>query len=382
MPNHIFTILFSLSTCAAAYGWEPPVVYWTLADPMHQARAFFASAELPNGNLLVTGGFNNNVNLADTEIYDWRKRSWRTVALMNQVRSAPVAVTLENGRVLVTGGGNWTRTNQTNVFLKSCEIYNPRTDSWSMTGSMNDARFEDFAVFLLPGHKVLAAGGAGNGPGSIVPGLKSAEIYDEATGTWTRTSDMHRARGQFASVMLHDGRILVSGGWEHDGGPPTDTAEIFDPLTMTWSLTRPMGTPRADHFAVVLRDGRVLVGGGIHPTEEYLRLASAEIYDPDTGEWTRTGDMTYANSETAAVLLPDGRVLVTGGHINHETPSSYSTLYDPQTGTWSSAGFMSTPRAGHAAFVLRGCNGVLVFGGLNYSPLATNSVDLSELCQP
>jgi N-acetylneuraminic acid mutarotase len=380
--KNLLLVAFSLSVCAVVYGREPPLASWIPANPMHRARAFFAAVELPNGNVLVAGGFDNNIDLGDSEIYHWRTGIWTPTTPMKQLRAAPVAVQLENGRVLVIGGGTWTRANQNNVFLSSCEIYDPRTNTWSFTGSMNDARFEDFAAFLLPGHKVLVAGGAGNAPGNpVVPGLNSAEIYDETAGTWRRTSSMSTPRGELAAAILRDGRVLVTGGWPHDGAASTNTAEIFDPVTEKWSSAGSMGAARADHVAVVLRDGRVLVAGGLFPTEEFPRLESAEIFDPDTGKWTPTGNMTYPNSDAAALVLPDGRVLVTGGHINHETESSSATLYDPETGTWSPAGFMSTVRAGHAAIMLPGDRGVLVIGGLYNSPLATPNADIFELCR-
>jgi large repetitive protein len=374
--------MVSLSVCAVVYGWEPPLASWSPANPMHSARAFFAAAELPNGNVLVAGGFNNNIDLRKSEIYDWHTEEWTPGPPMKELRAAPVAVRLENGRVLVIGGGHWTNANQSNVFLASCEIYDPRINTWSFTGSMHDARFEDFAAFLLPGHKVLVAGGAGNDPTTtVVPGLRSAEIYDEATGTWNRTSNMNTPRGELAAVMLHDGRILVTGGWPHDGEAPTDTAEIFDPITQKWSSGGRMGAARADHVAVVLRDGRVLVAGGLSPTEFFPRLKSAEIFDPETEKWTPTGDMTYPNSDAAALLLPDGRVLLIGGNIGKGMQTSSATLFDPETGSWSPAGFMSTVRSGHSAIMLPGNHGVLVMGGLYNFSLATPNVDIFELCR-
>jgi len=99
--------------------------------------------------------------------------------------------------------------------------------------------------------------------------------------------------------------------------------------------------------------------------EERPRYASAEIFDPHTGQWTPTGPMTVPRSEVeyASVLLPDGRVLVPGGqHMPHMAVSS-SDLYDPRTGTWTASGSMSIERAGHSSIVLRGNRGVLVMGG-------------------
>lgn len=362
-------IALSLSACPAIYGIEPLAVSWTAANPMHRARAFFAAAELPNGNILVAGGFDQGVTFADSEIYNWHTGLWTVTASMINARSAPVAVQLENGRVMVIGGLDGDGT-----ILNSVEIYDPRTNTWSLTGSMNVARFEDFVAVLLPGRKVLVAGGS-NGS------LKSAEIFDEKTGMWSTTNPMNVGRGEFANVKLHDGRVLVMGGTTQDlPESPTATAEIFDPKTRQWTFTGSMTTGREDHAAVLLRDGRVLVAGGTI-SDFTPRFTSAEIFDPKTGNWSPTGSMNVGRSEIeyAAVRLPDGRVLVPGGHTAHDTETNSADLFDPETGTWAPAGLMNAVRAGHAAIVLRGNRGVLVMGGLINPPAATNSVDIFKL---
>ena len=195
--------------------------------------------------------------------------------------------------------------------------------------------------------------------------LNSAEIYDQKTNTWTPTGSMNVARGEFATVVLNDGRVLAVGGVATDGTPIT-SAEIYDPRTGIWTKTVSMSTGRNDPAVVVLRDGRVLAAGGGMGAENLPRHASAEIFDPHTGQWTPTGPMTAPRSEVeyASVLLPDGRVLVPGGYTAPHTPVSSSDLYDPRTGTWTASGSMSVVRAGHSSIVLRGNRGVLVMGGL------------------
>src|SRR6516225_301834 len=102
---------------------------------------------------------------------------------MNTARSAAAAVRLEDGRVMVIGGG-W---DENINFLASAEIYDPSTDTWSFTAPMSGPRFEDFTAVLLPGRKVLVAGGFAGGFVSGIEVLNSAEIYDQKTNTWTPT---------------------------------------------------------------------------------------------------------------------------------------------------------------------------------------------------
>src|SRR5215470_12738939 len=364
-------IAFPLFVCAVAYAQG---ITWTPASPMNKARGFFVAVELLNGNVLVAGGFDGsmpNFDFPDAEIYNWHTGVWTSIAPMNTARAAPAAVRLEVGRVMVIGGAD-----ENFNFLDSAEIYDPRTDTWSFMGPMNGPHFEDFTAVLLPGRKVLIAGGFG--PNFV--SLSSAEIYDEATNTWTPTGSMNVARGEFATVVLHDGRVLAVGGAATDE-TPIASAEIYNPRTGTWTLTGSMSTGRNDLAVVVLKDGRVLAAGGGMGDEELPRYASAEIFDPHTGEWTPTGDMTAPRSETehAVVRLRDGRVLVPGGHTAPHLPVSSADLYDPRTGTWTAAGFMSIARAGHVAVLLNGNRGALVMGGYSVEGgVSTTSVDIFQ----
>jgi N-acetylneuraminic acid mutarotase len=142
-----------------------------------------------------------------------------------------------------------------------------------------------------------------------------------------------------------------------------------------------MSTGRNDVAVVVLQDGRVLAAGGGMGSEELPRYASAEIFDPNTGQWTPTGSMTAPRSETehAVLRLRDGRVLVPGGHTAPHAPVSSADLYNPTTGTWSAAGFMSVLRAGHVAVLLNGNRGVMVMGGYSIEGgVSTTSVDIFQ----
>ena len=82
---------------------------------------------------------------------------------------------------------------------------------------------------------------------------------------------------------------------------------------------------RSGHLSVLLNDGRVMVIGG---SGDLQILASAEIYDPATGEWVQAGEMSTERLLHAATTLMDGRVLVTGG-FDLESPIAIAEIYDP-----------------------------------------------------
>jgi hypothetical protein len=101
--------------------------------------------------------------------------------------------------------------------------------------------------------------------------------------------------------------------------------------TQSWALTGSMTEPRSQHAAVLLPSGQVLVTGSD---------ATADLYDPATGNFTATGQMVSGQGlDMTATLLNDGRVLVVGGRGE---PSA-AELYDPVSGTFSQTGPTAYP---------------------------------------
>ncbi|CAF4503677.1 unnamed protein product, partial [Rotaria sp. Silwood2] len=106
------------------------------------------------------------------------------------------------------------------------------------------------------------------------------------------------------------------------------TVKLF---RLGWSSTASMNSARSGHAASLLSNGKGLVAGGYNQT---ATLASAELYDPSTGQWTITDSMNAAQATHGAIVLCNGKVLVFGGSNCMGTLSS-AELYDPVTGYWN-----------------------------------------------
>jgi Kelch motif len=122
-------------------------------------------------------------------------------------------------------------------------------------------------------------------------------------GTWSELAPMHWTRRYYASAVLADGRVLVSGGEYSDAGSETNKTEIYEPTTDTWTeLTPPAGWPEiGDAACAVLPDGRVLVGN--------LSDTRTAIFDPATDTFSAGPAKPASSSEESWVLLPDETVI-------------------------------------------------------------------------
>jgi hypothetical protein len=168
------------------------------------------------------------------------------------------------------------------------------------------------------------------------------------------------------ATRLPDGRGLVMAGYKVEGVTlePLATAELFDPETGRFSPAGNLAGPRTAHLAVALPDGRVVVVGGIDDEEQPVR--EIEIYDSATGGFTRRGEMAAPGRVGGtATLLPGGKILLAGGaSVKDQSLVATDTLeiYDPETGESALTGALTEPRQGHAAVLLEDGR-VLIAGG-------------------
>jgi N-acetylneuraminic acid mutarotase len=285
------------------------------------------------------------------------------------VRFDHTATLLPNGKVLVAAGRN-----STARAIESAELYDPATGTWSGTGSLITARDTQTATLLQDG-KVLVTGG-------ILPqggGTDSAELYDPTTGTWTSTGSMSSMRDTHTATLLPNGKVLVAGGEVYPpSGSHTASSHLYDPNTGTWSATGSLNTSRAYHTATLLPNGKVLVTGGVGNGSSQA-LSLAEVYDPNTGTWSRTDSLNTARVFHPAILLPNGKVLVAGGSpsTNPRGALASAELYDLTTGTWTATGSMAADRDDvQTAMVLLNTGQVLMTGGVTTNGTKLSSAEL------
>ncbi|MDP9177327.1 MAG: hypothetical protein M3O61_06570 [Gemmatimonadota bacterium] len=320
---------------------------------MTTQRAAHTATLLPDGKVLVAGGFSGDENsLASAEVFDPMKSAFSFTGNMTAARAGHTATLLPDGKVLIAGGYN-------GDYLASAEVYDPATRAFSPTAGMVTGRSGHVATLLNNG-KVLLAGGVGTG----WTFLADAELYDPSTNTFTPTGGMTTARESHTATLLRDGKVLIAGG--HKGRRAAITiyasTEFYDPAAGTFSSGGDLTIRRHKHDATLLADGRVLVTGGSDERDGQGAYRNAEVFNPATGGFTAVGNMNAARYKLqgTTVLLTNGKVLIAGGATRAE-------VFDPATDSFALAnGDLGTKRLFAMATLLR--NGqVLITGGYDDS---------------
>ncbi|MEW6209575.1 MAG: kelch repeat-containing protein [Acidobacteriota bacterium] len=265
-------VIFYENALASAEIFDPATETFTPTENMHQARLGHRALLLPDGKVLITGGqTKDGAKLASAEIFDPQTGAFTSIRDMREPRSDHTMTLLKNGKVLIAGGANGVSMGR-EVVTETAEIYDPATGLFTSTGNMSAVRYKHSAT-LLPDGKVLILGGSN---AFLARGMyPSAEVYDPATGKFSKVGNMTTARYKIrdAVALLEDGKVIVAGGGSR--------VEIYDPATGVFSaVAGSTGSPRYYSTATVLASGEVLIAGGYSNSRGMFPNASAWIYDP------------------------------------------------------------------------------------------------------
>ncbi len=273
LPNGQVLLVGGASTSAELY--DPVTGTFTATGNLMSARSGHTATLLPDGTVLITGGGSANSPLSSAELYDPAAASFAATGNLTVGRTEHAAMLLSNGTVLVAGGNEPVKIIGRGYGLTSAELYDPSTGLFSATGGMAVKRAAP-TLTLLPGGKVLVAGGQSGGEGTIA--TASLEIYDPAVRTFAATGNLIQARDHFTTTVLPSGTVLFAGGSEGGGSYRNffASAELYDQGAGKCEATGAMAAPREFHSATLLTNGMVLVAGGVSTSV----LASAELYQP------------------------------------------------------------------------------------------------------
>ncbi len=239
----------------------------------------------------------------------------------------PTVTTLGDGRVMTFSGLD--ENGSTNATV---EIYKPGT-GWSPQYGAGWTPPLYPRMHLLPDGKVLYSG---SGTGSRV--FDPAAVPNPAwIGGVVATTNYSGTRTYGTSVLLplrpsdtYKGKVMIFGG----GNPATATTETLDtsaPTPWHWTSGPSMSQPRIEMNATILPNGKILATGGSLNDEQVASASlNADLYDPVAGTFSPAGANAYARLyHSNALLLPDATVLLLGGNPARGTYEQHMEIYSP-----------------------------------------------------
>jgi hypothetical protein len=255
----------------------------------------------------------------------------------------------QNGLVMISG--NYNDINGST----STEIYDSTNNSVRKGPEMKVARYNHASV-TLPTGDVVVFGGRNDTMGPYE--LSYCEVFNVESNSFSDICDMLEKRIKPTAVLLPTGVVLIIGGY--NSSKSLYSCEFFNSADKTFSPSKAKTTiGRYAHTASLLPDGRVLVCGGHGGYGGIDTLQTTEIYDPSTDSFSAGPLMTVKRCYHVATTLANGTILLTGGEDGYSSKST--EIYDPTTNSFTAGPKMLVARVCHFSALLP--DGRVLIGG-------------------
>jgi hypothetical protein len=344
---------------------------WEVMPFSNPVRSMHAVV-LRNGKVLLVAGSGNNPDMFaartfTSAVYDPKNGSFKTIPTPVDMFCAG-HVQLDDGRVLIMSGNKaYPAADGSHGYegFKDSYIFDPATEAYTKTNDLNDGHWYPSATILGNGDVITFGGLREDSTGSV-----TAEKFSQAQQKWLPMNEVNQTWSYWglypSMILMQDGRLFYSGSHVFGDGTPGTGSSVYDYAANT--ITAVPGLQDKDHrdqsASVLLppaQDQRVLTmgGGNVNTNPEAnrytdiidLKQASPQYtagpllpqgtVDQGAGKVAETG--AQGKMYVSAVLLPDGKVLETGGGLHDRADPVYeASLFDPVTGTFK-AGVATDP---------------------------------------
>ena len=325
---------------------------WALGSPLPIVPAH--SHMLPTGKVLIHSVGNASVSGEESRLWDPVTATVSTVATSGYNNFCSGHTYLADGRLLVAGGHSIDF-----VGLAKASTFNPFTGNWTALPDMNAGRWYPTSTTLVNGDVLVIAGAINSSVGmNTLP-----QVFQAATSTWRNLTNA------LLSLDLYPMMHLAPNGRVFNSGPGTVTRYLDTSGTGAWSVVAARQLHRDYGSSVLYADGKILLLGGANPPTNTAEVIDLNLPSP---VWRSVAPMARARRHLNATLLPDGKVLVTGGTSgpgfnNPDTPVLAAEMWNPVTETWASMASGFIPRLYHSGALLLPDGRVFVTGGDGYN---------------
>jgi YVTN family beta-propeller protein len=340
--------------------WDPQLYSWPLI-PVH-------SVLMPDSRILTYGtdGIARQTGYFIYDIWDINAGLNGGHLTLDNVTNTDIfcgsQVVLPGGnQVFLAGGDNWTGTTTTNTGNNNSNLFTLSSNVLARGNNMNRARWYSGSTMLLNGEVYIQGGSSG----TDLPEVRQTNgTFRLLNTTNTTVLDFMYPRNWIAP----DGRVF---GYDSNGRTyyvnPSGTG------TITFAQQFASQYRASDASAAMFRPGRILQFGGNSNGAIVIDITSG------TPVITPTQSMSTQRRLVNAAVLPDGKVLATGGsQVNNELTgvNNSAEIWDPTTGTWRQGPNGQRPRLYHSMSLLLPDGRVLVGGGGAPGPVANMNTEV------
>ena len=330
---------------AAAVNYSLPSIYdqggcsddtWTAISTTNAPSARYHHTAVWTGTeMIVWGGANATRILNTGGKYNFSTDSWTAISTTNAPSARSFHTAVWTGTEMIVWGGE---SNNFPFSLNTGGRYNPGTDSWTHTSTINapSARYGHTAVST--GNEMIIWGGHDDLFGRANTGGR----YDPSTDSWVSTSTTDAPAGRVAHTAVWTGsEMIVWGG--ATGSADVNTGGRYNPRTNSWAITSTNGAPSArDSHTAVWTGSEMIVWGG-QTSGHYFNTGG--IYHPTTNSWTATSTTNAPTRRYIHTAVWTGSEMIVWGGVGDSPYLNTGGRYDVGTNTWTVTTTTDAPSA-------------------------------------
>jgi N-acetylneuraminic acid mutarotase len=253
--------------------------------------------------------------------------------------------------------------NGSNFFFNTGAKYNPSTDSWTATSTVNAPNARSSHIAVWTGSEMVVWGGIDQ---DFID-LKSGGRYSPSTDSWIATSTANSPDGRDAHSAVWTGNeMIIWGGW--DGSTFFNTGGKYNPNTDGWIATSITNAPasRSLHTAVWTGSEMIIWGGGSCVLG--CPLNTGGRYDPSTDSWTETNTAGAPDARIwHTAVWTDMEMIVWGGTGGGFDLFNTGGRYNPNTDSWTETNTAGAPDPRELHTAIWTGSQMLVWGGFTGS---------------
>jgi N-acetylneuraminic acid mutarotase len=338
--------------------YNPGTNSWTATGTANAPDGrFFHTAVWTGSEMIVWGGYTagNAVNTGGR--YNPNADSWVATTTYNTPTARGGQTALWTGSEMIVWGGTFY--DDGSHYLNTGGRYNPTTDSWTVTSTVNapTGRYSHTAVWT--GSEMVIWGGYFldfSGEHFLNTGAR----YNPSTDSWATTSTANAPAGRYLHTSVWTGsEMIVWGGFGSSGD--LSTGGRYNPGTNGWIATTSTNAPvgRDSHTAVWT--GSEMIAWGGYDGSQYLNTGAR--YNPGTDSWTATSTINAPDARALHTAIWTGNKMVVWGGLSYPIYFSTGGSYNPIADSWTATSTTSAPSARDSHTALWTGGEMIIWGG-------------------
>ena len=294
--------------------------------------------------------------------------SWAATSTVNAPSSRADLTAVWTGREMIVWGGD-----TPGIWFDTGGRYNPAADTWTSTSTANAPHPRQNQTAVWTGSEMIVWGGLFYDPPTTPQYVNTGGKYNPETDNWTATNTANAPAGRDSHTAIWNGTEMIVWGGGIANSQWVDTGGRYNPRADSWGATSALNVPTArGHHTAIWTGSEMIVWGGYTFTNPYQTNTGGR-YNPSADSWMATNSADAPTKRYNHTAVWTGNEMIVWGGSGCTTPmcqaSAYlntGATYNPSANSWAATAMTNAPGPRDTATAVWTGSEMIVWGGSLY----------------